>query len=53
MRGAHVVGGINVWTTVDFQFLGGVVTALIGVSMLSTALIYNQIRPSSALVRTK
>jgi len=53
MRGAHVVDGINVWTTVDFQFLGGVITALIGTSMLSTALIYNQIRPSSALVTTK
>jgi len=53
MRSAHVVDGFNVWTTVDFQFLGGVVTALIGTSMLSTALIYNQIRPSSALVTTK
>ncbi len=53
MRGAHVVGGINVWTTVDFQMVGGVVTALIGTSMLSTALIYNQIRPSSALITTR
>lgn len=53
MRSAHVVGGINVWTTVDFQMVGGVVTALIGTSMLSTALIYNQIRPSSALITTK
>ena len=53
MRSAHVVGGINVWTTVDFQFLGGVITAIIGTSMLSTALIYNQIRPSSALITTK
>jgi len=53
MRGAHVVDGFNVWTTVDIQMIGGVVTALIGTSMLSTALIYNQIRPSSALVTTK
>ncbi|MBY9013079.1 MAG: hypothetical protein KGD70_11960 [Candidatus Lokiarchaeota archaeon] len=53
MRGAHVVGGINVWTTVDFQFLGGVITSVIGTSMLSTALVYSQIRPSSALIRTK
>ena len=53
MRSAHVVGGINVWTTVDFQMVGGVVTALIGTSMLSTALIYNQIRPSSALITTR
>ncbi len=53
MRGAHVVDGFNVWTTVDIQFFGGVVTALIGTSMMSTALIYNQIRPSSALVTTK
>ena len=53
MRSAHVVGGINVWTTVDFQFLGGVITAIIGTSMMSTALIYNQIRPSSALITTK
>jgi hypothetical protein len=53
MRSAHMVGGINVWTTVDIQFLGGVITSLIGVSMLSTALIYNQIRPSSALLKAK
>ena len=53
MRGAHVIDGFNVWTTVDFQMLGGVVTAIIGTSMLSTALIYNQIRPSSALITTK
>ncbi len=53
MRGAHVIDGFNVWTTVDFQFLGGVITALIGTSMLSTALIYNKIRPSSALITTK
>ena len=53
MRGAHVIDGFNVWTTVDFQFLGGVITAIIGTSMLSTALIYNQIRPSSALITTK
>ncbi len=53
MANAHVVGGINVWTTVDIQFVGGVVTSLIGASMLSTALIYNQIRPSSALITTK
>jgi hypothetical protein len=51
MRGAHMVGGINVWTTVDFQFLGGVLSSMVGVSMLSTALIYKQIRPSSALLR--
>ncbi len=53
MRGAHVIDGFNVWTTVDFQMLGGVITAIIGTSMLSTALIYNQIRPSSALITTK
>ena len=53
MRGAHVVDGFNVWTTVDFQMLGGVITAIIGTSMMSTALIYNQIRPSSALITTK
>jgi len=53
MRSAHVVGGTNVWTTVDFQMLGGVITAIIGTSMMSTALIYNQIRPSSALITTK
>ena len=53
MADAHVVGGINVWTTIDIQFIGGVITSLIGASMLSTALIYNQIRPSSALIRTK
>jgi len=53
MRDAHVIDGINVWRVVDFQFLGGVVTAIIGTSMLSTALIYNRIRPSSALITTK
>ena len=53
MRDAHVVDGINIWTTVDFQFAGGVITAIIGASIMSTALIYNQIRPSSALITTK
>ena len=53
MRGAHVIGGVNVWQTVDFQMLGGVITAIIGASIMSTALIYNQIRPSSALITTK
>jgi len=53
MRSAHTVGGINVCTSVDFHFLGGVITAIIGTSMMSTALIYNQIRPSSALITTK
>ena len=53
MRDAHVVDGINIWTTVDFQFAGGVITAIIGASLMSTALIYNQIRPSSALITTK
>ena len=53
MRDAHVVDGINIWQTVDFQFAGGIVTAIIGTSMLSTALIYSQIRPSSALITTK
>lgn len=53
MADAHIVDGINVWTTVDIQFVGGVITSLIGASMLSTALIYSQIRPSSALITTK
>ena len=53
MRDAHVIDGINVWQTVDFQMLGGVITSIIGASILSTALIYNQIRPSSALITTK
>lgn len=53
MRDAHVVEGINIWQTVDFQFAGGVITAIIGASLMSTALIYNQIRPSSALITTK
>ena len=53
MRDAHVVDGINIWTTVDFQFAGGVITTIIGGSIMSTALIYNQIRPSSALITTK
>ena len=53
MANAHVVGGINVWQTIEIQFLGGVVTSLIGASMLTTALIYSQIRPSSALIRIK
>ena len=52
MADAHVVGGINVWEMIEIQFIGGVVTSIIGTSMLSTALIYNYIRPSSALIRT-
>jgi len=53
MADAHVVGGINVWEMIEIQTIGGVVTSLIGVSMLSTALIYSRIRPSSALITTK
>ena len=53
MADAHVVGGINVWEMIEIQSIGGVVTSLIGVSMLSTALIYSRIRPSSALITTK
>ncbi len=53
MADAHVVGGINVCEMIEIQSIGGVVTALIGTSMLSTALIYNQIRPSSALITTR
>jgi hypothetical protein len=52
MADAHVVGGINVWQTIELQFLGGVVTSIVGASMLTTALIYNQIRPPSALIKT-
>ena len=51
MADAHVVGGINVWQMVEVQFIGGVVTSAIGASMLSTALIYNFIRPSPALIK--
>ena len=53
MKDAHVIDGINVWQLTDFQFIGGVITSIIGTSMVSTALIYNQIRPSSALITTK
>ena len=53
MADAHVVGGINVWEMIEIQFIGGVVTSLIGASMLTTALVYSQIRPSSALITTK
>jgi hypothetical protein len=53
MRDAHVIDGVNVWQLVDFQMVGGVITAIIGTSMLSTALIYSRIRPSSALITTK
>jgi len=53
MRDAHYIDGVNVWQTVDFQYLGGFITLAIGTSMLSTALIYNRIRPSSALITTK
>ena len=53
MRGAHVVDGVNIWQTVDFQFAGGVITAIIGTSLMSSALIYSRIRPSSALITTR
>jgi hypothetical protein len=50
MRDAHVIDGVNIWQTVDFQFAGGFITTAIGASMLSTALIYSKIRPSPALI---
>jgi len=51
MRGAHIIDGVNVWQVVDFQFAGGVIATIVGVSTMSTALIYSRIRPSSALIR--
>ncbi|MFX0135738.1 MAG: hypothetical protein ACFFDN_18995 [Candidatus Hodarchaeota archaeon] len=53
MRAAHIVDGVNVWQTIEIQFIGGVITTAIGASMLSTALIYHKIRPTSAPIRTK
>lgn len=51
MRGAHVVDGINVWQTVEIQIWGGIVTALVGSSMLgSGAIVYQIKRPSSSII---
>ena len=53
MRGAHVVDGINVWQTVQIQTWGGIVTALVGSSMLASgAIVYQIKRPSSAIMNT-
>ena len=50
MRNAHVIDGVNIWSTIQIQFFGGIVTALIGSSMLAGGLIVSQIkRPSSLL----
>jgi Sec-independent protein secretion pathway component TatC len=50
MRNAHVIDGVNIWSTIQIQFVGGIVTALIGSSMLAGGLIVSQIkRPSSLL----
>jgi hypothetical protein len=53
MADAHIVNGVNIWQTIEIQFIGGVITSIIGASMLSTALIYSQIRPSAALIAIK
>ncbi|MHA1987723.1 MAG: hypothetical protein ACW98D_13895 [Promethearchaeota archaeon] len=53
MRGAHVIDGINVWQTVEIQTWGGIVTALVGSSMLASgAIVYYVKRPSSAIMNT-
>jgi len=53
MRGAHVIDGINVWQIVEIQTAGGIVTALVGSSMLGAgAVVYQIKRPSSAIMNT-
>ena len=52
MADAHVVGGINVWETVQIQSLGTYITMVGGVATLSSGLIYNRIKPPTFIRQT-
>jgi magnesium-transporting ATPase (P-type) len=43
---AHVVEGINVWQTIELQFMGGVAITIVGSTMLSGGLILHFARPT-------
>ena len=49
MADAHIVGGVNVWEIVAIQNIGGVVTAVIGSSMLVSGLLYKKFKSPQSL----
>ena len=51
MRDAHLIDGINVWQVIQIQTTGGIVTALVGSSMLAGgAVVYQIKRPSASII---
>ena len=52
MADAHIVSGVNVWEIVQIQNIGGWVTTITGVSMLTTGLIYNKIKAPPSIITT-
>jgi hypothetical protein len=44
MKDAHVIDGVNVWTLVDIQFIGGFATAIGGSTTVGGGLIVSQIQ---------
>jgi len=51
MRGAHVVNGVNIWQTVQIQFMGGLVTTVIGSTMLSGGLILHFVKQAPKITK--
>ena len=49
MADAHIVGGVNVWEIVAIQNIGGVVTAVVGSSMLVSGLLYKKFKSPQSL----
>ncbi|KKN12434.1 hypothetical protein LCGC14_1016580 [marine sediment metagenome] len=52
MRDAHVVNEVNIWKTVEIQFMGGFITAVIGTSMLSGGLILHFVNQAPKITKT-
>ncbi len=52
MRDAHVVNGVNIWQTVEIQFMGGLITTVIGTSMLSGGLILHFVHQAPKITKT-
>ena len=49
MADAHIVGGVNVWEIVAIQNIGGVVTTVVGSSMLVGGLLYKKFKSPQSL----
>jgi hypothetical protein len=44
MASAHVLEGVNVWQTLEIQSIGTWATAIAGGTMLTSGLVFNQVK---------